>query len=94
MYLKYQCEEDTYNVFNKTSKEVIVKQSFVKELFVNKVITDNLDKVAVQNRMNVNKSVEGQAAPFNADFWKYYNAPIETAKDSEIIKELQKAELN
>jgi hypothetical protein len=94
MYLKYQREEDTYNVFNKKSNEVVVRQSFVKELFVNKVITDNLDKVAVQNTMNGNKSLEGQAAPFNAEFWKYYNAPMETAKYSEIIKELQNSELN
>ncbi|HEY5824501.1 MAG TPA: carboxypeptidase-like regulatory domain-containing protein [Cyclobacteriaceae bacterium] len=88
MYLKYQREEDAYNVFNKTTNEMIVRQSFVKELFVNNVITENLDKVSVQKSMNMNKSVEGQATPFNPDFWKYYNAPIETANDSEIIKEL------
>ena len=43
--------------------------------------------------MNMNKSVEGQANPFNAEFWKYYNAPIETSGDSKIIKELQDLEL-
>ena len=94
MYLKYQREEDAYNVFNKTTSEVIVRQSFVKELFVNSVITENLDKIAAQNGMNMNRSVEGQAAPFNADFWKYYNAPAETATDSKIIKELQNSALN
>jgi hypothetical protein len=26
------------------------------------------------------------------NFWKYYNAPIETANDSKIVKELQELE--
>ncbi|MFM8738970.1 MAG: carboxypeptidase-like regulatory domain-containing protein [Cytophagales bacterium] len=91
MYLKYQREEDTYNLFNKTTNEIIVKQSFIKELFVNKVVQDNLDYSKGQ-LMNINKSVEGQAALVNVDFWKYYNAPVETAKDSRIVKELQELE--
>jgi hypothetical protein len=91
MFLKYQREEDSYNLFNKTTNEVILRQSFVKELFVNNVVKGNIDNVTGQ-RMNFNKSVEGQANPFNADFWKYYNAPIETLKDSKIIRELQEAE--
>ncbi len=91
MYLKYQREEDSYNLFNKTTNEIILRQSFVKELFVNNVVQGNLND-QVGQRMNMNKSVEGQANPFNADFWKYYNAPIETAKDSKIIKELEETE--
>ena len=91
MYLKYQREEDTYNLFNKTTNEIILRQSFVKELFVNNVVQGNPDD-PIGQRMNMNKSVEGQANPFNADFWKYYNAPLETAKDSKIIKELQETE--
>jgi hypothetical protein len=88
MYLKYQKEEDTYNLFNKTTGEIILKQSFIKELFVNNVVQSNLGYSKGQV-MNINKSVEGQAEPVNVDFWKYYNAPVETAKDSKIIKELQ-----
>ena len=91
MYLKYQREEDSYNLFDKTTNEIILRQSFVKELFVNNVKQGNLNDATGQ-RMNMNKSVEGQANPFNANFWKYYNAPIETAKDSKIIKELQETE--
>jgi hypothetical protein len=91
MYLKYQREEDSYNLFNKTTNEIILRQSFVKELFVNNVVQGNLND-PIGQRMNMNKSVEGQANPFNADFWKYYNAPLETAKDSKIIKELQETE--
>ena len=88
MYLKYQREEDSYNLFNKSTNEVILKQSFMKELFVNKVVKDDVDKTAGQ-KMNINKSVEGQASSFNAEFWKYYNVPMETAADSKIIKDLQ-----
>jgi hypothetical protein len=88
MYLKYQREEDSYNVFNKSTNEVILKQSFIKELFVNKVVKDNVNDTAVQ-RMNINKSVEGQAISFNPEFWKYYNVPMETAADSKIIKDLE-----
>jgi len=91
MYLKYQREEDTYNLFNKTTNEIILKQAFVKELFVNNVTEGSLDS-SIGKQMSINKSVEAQANPFNADFWKYYNAPVETAKESEIVKELQKTE--
>ena len=88
MYLKYQREEDSYNLFNKSTNEVILKQAFMKELFVNKVVKDDVGNTAGQ-KMNINKSVEGQASSFNAEFWKYYNAPMETAADSKIIKDLQ-----
>jgi hypothetical protein len=92
MYLKYQREEDSYNLFNKTTNEIILRQSFIKELFVNNVTQGNPD-TPIGQRMNMNKSLEGQATTSNADFWKYYNAPIETSKDSKIIKELQMSEL-
>ncbi|HTF19975.1 MAG TPA: carboxypeptidase-like regulatory domain-containing protein [Chryseolinea sp.] len=88
MYLKYQREEDSYNLLNKTSQEVIIKQSFVKELFVNNVIVNSGD-IPAGELMNYNRSVEGQATNYNADFWKYYNAPMETSNDSKIIEELQ-----
>jgi hypothetical protein len=68
-----------------------VKQSFIKELFVNNVEHSNLNYSNSQV-MNINKSVEGQAKPVNLNFWKYYNAPIETANDSKIVKELQELE--
>jgi hypothetical protein len=88
MYLKYQREEDSYNLFNKSTNEVILKQSFMKELFVNKVVKDDVDDTAGQ-KMNINKSAEDQASSFNAEFWKNYNVPVETAADSKIIKDLQ-----
>jgi len=69
MYLKYQREEDSYNLFNN-------------------VVKDENDNTPGQ-KMNINKSVEGQASSFNAEFWKYYNVPTETAADSKIIKDLE-----
>ncbi|MEJ1240393.1 carboxypeptidase-like regulatory domain-containing protein [Chryseolinea sp. T2] len=87
MYLKYQREEDTYNLFNKTTQEILLRQAFVKELFVNNVIVDPGSMITSKS-MNFNKSVEGQAPPYNEEFWKYYNAPLETLKESKIIEEL------
>ncbi len=87
MYLKYQREEDSYNLFNKFTNEVILRQSFMKELFVNNVL-NTVDNTAGE-KMNINKSVEDQAGSYSAEFWKYYNAPMETSKDSKIIAELQ-----
>jgi hypothetical protein len=91
MYLKYQCEEDSYNLFNKTTNEIILRQSFIKELFVNNVLQGNPD-TQTGKQMNMNKSIEAQADSFHADFWKYYNTPVETSKDSKIIKELEESE--
>jgi hypothetical protein len=91
MYLKYQREEDTYNLFIKATNEIVLKQSFVKELFVNNVLKEAVDTVG--QKMNINRSLEGQAAPFNAGFWKYYNVPVETSTDSKIVRELQESEL-
>jgi hypothetical protein len=91
MYLKYQREEDTYNLFNKTTNEIVLRQAYVKELFVNNVVQIPSDSL-INEQMNINKSVEGQARPYNALFWRYYNIPIETAKFSAITKQLQELE--
>lgn len=90
MYLKYQREEDSFNLFNKMTNEIILRQSFVKELFVNNVVKDTVEAVAIRPRMNIQQSVEGQVNTFNPEFWKYYNVPMETAKESAIVKELEK----
>ena len=88
MYLKYQREEDTYNLFNKTTNEIILRQSYLKELFVNNVVPGG-EGQPTAHRMNIGRSVEGQAGSFNAEFWKHYNAPVETSKDSRIGAELE-----
>jgi len=92
MYLKYQREEDTYNLFNKATNEIVLRQSYMKELFVNNILKGEQPPANAQS-MNINKSVEGQALSFNPEFWKHYNAPLETSEDSKIIKELQALEL-
>jgi hypothetical protein len=91
MYLKYQREEDTYNLFNKTTNEIILRQSYLKELFVNNVVPGGEEQPTAQ-RMNIGRSVEGQSTSFNAEFWKNYNVPVEMSKDSKIMAELQGTE--
>jgi hypothetical protein len=91
MYLRYQREEDTYDLFIKATNEIILRQAFVKELFVNKVASDPGDMLA--QPMNIQQSVEQQAQAFNPEFWKYYNAPVETANESMIVRQLEKTEL-
>lgn len=61
----------------------------MKGLFVNNVIRDNIEGIATKQRMNIQQSVEGRANTYNAEFWKHYNAPLETANESKIFKELQ-----
>jgi CarboxypepD_reg-like domain len=92
MYLKYQREEDAYYFFKKRTSEIVLRQSFIKELFVNNVITKSINGVMSQGSMNINQSVEIQAKPFNENFWKHYNAPVQTLRDSKIIQELQGSE--
>jgi hypothetical protein len=91
MYLKYQREEDTYDLFIKATNEIVLKQGFMKELIVNRVVTEPGDLPS--NPMDIQESVERQARPFNPEFWKYYNAPIETAKESRVVKQLQETEM-
>jgi hypothetical protein len=92
MYLKYQREEDTYNIFNKTTNEVAIRQSFMKELFVTNIVTNAGGSQPVYPRMNMNKSIESQANSYNEKFWLHYNSPLQTARESEIVKELAEAE--
>lgn len=92
LYLSYQREEDTYNLFNKTTNEILIRQSFMKELFVNNLITRPGEMPKASQTMNINKSVEQQAKPYNEDFWKYYNSPALTSQDSKIVAELQELE--
>jgi hypothetical protein len=88
MYLRYQREEDTYNLFNKITNKVLLRQAFTKELFVNNIITENV-AVNAGTPMNINRSVESQAGVYNAAFWERYNAPAETAASTKIIRSLQ-----
>ncbi len=95
MYLKYQKEEDTYIVFeDSASDSVLFTKDPRKELFINKLIIENVDDYPFTKNLLINRSIESQAKPYNAEFWKYYNVPVETAEESEIAEKLRKAQLN
>ena len=64
----------------------------MKELFVNKAVKDDVANTVGQ-KMNINKSVEGQSSSYNAEFWKYYNVPAETAADSKTIEDLEDSDI-
>ncbi|KAA1243410.1 carboxypeptidase-like regulatory domain-containing protein [Aquimarina sp. RZ0] len=90
MYLKYQKEEDQWRIFKGfESKKILFTQYPKKELFINKIIIDDLDNYPFNSNMDIGSSIESQAKEFNTEFWNSYNIPMETAKESKIISELQ-----
>ncbi|GAA4272947.1 carboxypeptidase-like regulatory domain-containing protein [Aquimarina gracilis] len=90
MYLKYQKEEDHWRIFKGLeSNKVIFTQYPKKELFINKIIIDNVENYPFKRNMDIGTSIENQAKEFNADFWNSYNIPTQTEKESEIISELK-----
>lgn len=89
MYLHYQREEDEDLLFDQPTGKVRLKQSFMKELFINAVIVENAGEPDPARNMNINRSTESQAGPYNAAFWQYYNVPAQTAHESKIIAELE-----
>jgi len=90
MYLKYQKEEDHWRIFKGLeSNKIIFTKYLKKELFINKIIVDGLEKYPFKKNMSIGTSIENQAKEYNADFWKSYNIPTQTEKESEIIKELK-----
>ncbi len=91
MYLKYQKEEDTWKIFKglESQKLLFIKKP-KKELFINKIITDNVAQYPFTRNMKISTSIENQARPYNQEFWSTYNAPQQTEKESKIIEELKK----
>jgi len=61
----------------------------MKELFINAVIAENAGEADPAHHMNINRSTESQAGPYNAAFWQYYNVSAQTARESKIIRELE-----
>lgn len=90
MYLKYQKEEDTWEIYDieDTSKLLFVKNP-KKELFINRIITEDLATYSFQENMTKGSSIENQSGEYNAKFWANYNAPLATKKLSEIEKYLK-----
>ncbi|WP_411028807.1 carboxypeptidase-like regulatory domain-containing protein [Spongiimicrobium sp. 3-5] len=91
MYLKYQKEEDTWKIFKEAeSKKLLLTQYPKKELFINKIIVDNVEKYPFKRNMDIGTSIENQAKHYNAEFWSSYNIPKQTEGESKIISELKK----
>ncbi len=90
MYLKYQKEEDTWEIYDGLeSAKLLFTKYPKKELFVNKIIIDSKN-YPFNSNMEIDTSVESQAKPFNAKFWSTYNVPKQTEEQSKIITELKK----
>ena len=94
-YLKYQKEEDAWKIFKglETRKLLFTKYP-KKELFINKVIVDSVDRYPFVGDLDPNSSMESQAKPYNPEFWKYYNAPTQTKTLSKIEEYLKKSKIN
>ncbi|MEM6321367.1 MAG: carboxypeptidase-like regulatory domain-containing protein [Bacteroidota bacterium] len=93
-YLKYQKEEDVWEIFEgPEGDELLFTKYPKKELFINKVITEATDEHPFTDNLDITISVEGQAKPYNPDFWKYYNFPAKTKAQSRIEQYLKNAEI-
>ena len=93
MYLKYQKEEDTWQIFNGLeSKELLFTKYPKKELFINKVVVENIDAYPFTKNHQANQSIESQAKPYDATFWEHYNAPAQTEQQSKIVEYLRQAQ--
>ena len=94
MYLKYQKEEDSWKVYkNAESPKLLFVQNPKKELFINKVITKNVDQYNFKPNLDITESVEEQAPEYDASFWQYYNIPAQTKELSKIETYLKSAEV-
>lgn len=90
MYLKYQKEEDNWQIFEDLeSNKILFTKYPKKELFINKIIAENLENYPFDKNMDISTSIENQAKEFNADFWNSYNIPAQTEQQSKIIEELK-----
>ncbi len=93
-YLKYQKEEDVWQIFKgPESKKLIFTKYPKKELFINKVVIADLEAYSFTDNLDHTQSVENQAKPYDPDFWKYYNFPVQTKEQSKIEVYLKEANI-
>ena len=93
MYLKYQKEEDTWQIFEGLESDHLLFTKYPKkELFINKIVTENVDEYPFASNFSGYKSIENQAKPYNPEFWKFYNVPAQTPEESKIVELLRKAQ--
>lgn len=89
-YLKYQKEEDVWKIYQGQDSDIVLFTKYPKkELFINNIIVDDVDNYQFLKNMNINSSIENQTGNFDAEFWATYNIPQRTAKQSQILKELE-----
>ena len=92
MYLRYQREEDVWQIFDGLeSDSLLFTKRPKKELFINNIVTENLDQYPFKSNFDRFQSIEGQVKPYDPEFWKHYNVPLQTAEESKIV-ELLKAQ--
>lgn len=90
-YLKYQKEEDIWRIYKGQDSNLLLFAKYPKkELFINKIIVDNVDNYRFLKNMNISSSIENQTENFDAEFWATYNVPKRTAAQSQILRELKK----
>ena len=92
MYLKYQKEEDKWNIYDtKDVDKLLFTKEPKKELFVNNIITENIEKFPFEANMDATTSLEHQSLPYDPQFWFTYNAPQSTKELSKIEQYLKEA---
>lgn len=95
MYLKYQKEEDTWEIYDlEETDKLLVTKSPKKELIINHVIFEDVENYPFERNMQIDKSLENQLGNYNAAFWSKYNAPSQTAELSKIERDLKNRRKN
>lgn len=91
MYLKYKKEEDIWEVYDIANpNKLLFTKNPKKELFINKIITENVQNYPFKKNMQIDISLENQAKEYNPKFWLNYNAPEKTKELSKIEQYLKK----
>lgn len=90
MYLKYQKEEDTWEIYDiEDPSKLLFTKNPKKELFINKIIVEDIKNNPFEKNMRIGSSLENQAKEYNPEFWSRYNAPKQTKEISKIERYLK-----
>jgi CarboxypepD_reg-like domain len=92
-FLEYMNYSWRIEGFKKGSDQVLFTSDFYQELLVNNVISQNVKKPALENRMDAGKVLELQTKAYNENFWKTYNIIQESPLNKRIIQDLEEAEV-
>ncbi len=93
-YLKYQKEEDTWEIFKGAeSNQLLFTKYPKKELFINRIVVEDVEAFPFTANLDRFESIESQAKPYNAEFWEHYNFPAQTRTMSKIAAYLKQAQI-